>query len=212
MSKRGTSPPGDGQLVKRARSNTPPRSQLVISSSGDDRQKGLVRSVKRTSSLEAPIISLSGSHSVSGTMHTRVSLGGSYMTYQGRDTQLSIRSYRTKHCSLFSRQKRLCVPSFLPSCFPSSTHFGARFFVEQRSGGPILQTPTTPSCPASTKPPSSTSTGLSARPRSTLSLQTTSSASRTSPLVNASKRSARTVGLSIPSTGRWRAGRGWNSS
>jgi len=63
MSKRGTSPPGESQLVKRARSNTPPRNQIVISTSGDDRQKGLVRSVKRTSSLEAPIISLSGAHS-----------------------------------------------------------------------------------------------------------------------------------------------------
>ncbi|KAG6369475.1 WD40-repeat-containing domain protein [Boletus reticuloceps] len=63
MSKRGTSPPGDGQLVKRARSSTPPRAQLVISSSGDDRQKGLVRTVKRTSNLEAPIISLTGAHS-----------------------------------------------------------------------------------------------------------------------------------------------------
>ncbi|KAF9226804.1 WD40 repeat-like protein [Gyrodon lividus] len=63
MSKRGTYPPGEGTLVKRARSDSPPRNQIVISSSGDDRQKGLVRSVKRTSSLEAPIISLSGAHS-----------------------------------------------------------------------------------------------------------------------------------------------------
>ncbi|KAH7926782.1 WD40 repeat-like protein [Leucogyrophana mollusca] len=36
--------------------------QIAISS-GDDRQKGLIRTIKRTSNLEAPIISLSGSHS-----------------------------------------------------------------------------------------------------------------------------------------------------
>ncbi|KIK98204.1 hypothetical protein PAXRUDRAFT_824113 [Paxillus rubicundulus Ve08.2h10] len=63
MSKRGAPPLGQGALVKRARSNEPPTNQIVISSSGDDRQKGLVRSVTRTSSLEAPIISLSGAHS-----------------------------------------------------------------------------------------------------------------------------------------------------
>ena len=65
MSKRGTPSPGEGTLVKRARSGSPPRNELVISSSGDDRQKGLIRSIKRTSNLEAPIISLSGAHSVS---------------------------------------------------------------------------------------------------------------------------------------------------
>ncbi|KIM52636.1 hypothetical protein SCLCIDRAFT_140740 [Scleroderma citrinum Foug A] len=63
MSKRGISPPGEGTLIKRARSGSPPSNELVISSSGDDRQKGLVRSIKRTSNLEAPIISLSGAHS-----------------------------------------------------------------------------------------------------------------------------------------------------
>ncbi|KAF9498859.1 WD40 repeat-like protein [Pleurotus eryngii] len=63
MSKRERSPPSDGVLIKRARSSTPPTSQLAISSSNDERQKGLVRTVKRTSSLEAPIISLTGAHS-----------------------------------------------------------------------------------------------------------------------------------------------------
>ncbi|OJA20331.1 hypothetical protein AZE42_05433 [Rhizopogon vesiculosus] len=65
MSKRGASPPPstEGTLVKRARSNSPPRNQIAISSSNDERQKALIRSVKRTSNLEAPIISLSGSHS-----------------------------------------------------------------------------------------------------------------------------------------------------
>ncbi|KAM6490411.1 WD40-repeat-containing domain protein, partial [Amanita muscaria] len=52
-----------GGLIKRQRSNEPPAAtQLVISSAGDDK-KGLVRSVQRTSNLEAPIISLSGAHS-----------------------------------------------------------------------------------------------------------------------------------------------------
>ena len=66
MSKRGASPPPstEGTLVKRARSNSPSRNQIAISSSNDERQKALIRSVKRTSNLEAPIISLSGAHSV----------------------------------------------------------------------------------------------------------------------------------------------------
>ena len=64
MSKRGGSPPPQGALIKRARSSEPEANQLVISSSNDEKQVGLVRTVKRTSSLEAPIISLSGSHGV----------------------------------------------------------------------------------------------------------------------------------------------------
>ncbi|KAG2073622.1 WD40 repeat-like protein [Suillus decipiens] len=65
MSKRGASPPPltEGTLIKRARSNSPAQNQIAISSGNDERQKGLIRSVKRTSNLEAPIISLSGSHS-----------------------------------------------------------------------------------------------------------------------------------------------------
>ncbi|EIW76251.1 WD40 repeat-like protein [Coniophora puteana RWD-64-598 SS2] len=64
MSKRSASPPVGGALIKRSRGDTPPTNQMAIaiSSAGDDK-KGLIRSVKRTSSLEAPIISLSGSHS-----------------------------------------------------------------------------------------------------------------------------------------------------
>jgi Prp8 binding protein len=65
MSKRGASPPPEGVLIKRARSSEPPATtQLVISSSNDERQQALIRTVKRTSNLEAPIISLSGAHSV----------------------------------------------------------------------------------------------------------------------------------------------------
>jgi Prp8 binding protein len=63
MSKRGASP-SEGVLIKRARSSTPPTNQIAISSSNDERQKGLIRTVKRTSALDAPIISLTGAHSV----------------------------------------------------------------------------------------------------------------------------------------------------
>ena len=65
MSKREGSPtPNGGVLIKRARGASPPPNQIVISSSNDERQKGLVRTVKRTSGLEAPIVSLSGAHGV----------------------------------------------------------------------------------------------------------------------------------------------------
>ena len=65
MSKRGASPPlNGGTLVKRARSNEPQANQIAISSSNDERQKGLIRTIKRTSNLDAPIVSLTGAHSV----------------------------------------------------------------------------------------------------------------------------------------------------
>ncbi|KAI0034346.1 WD40 repeat-like protein [Vararia minispora EC-137] len=62
MSKR--SAPGDqGALMKRARSSEPENTQQVaISSSNNQREQALIRSVKRTSSLEAPIVSLAGAH------------------------------------------------------------------------------------------------------------------------------------------------------
>ncbi|KAF8628195.1 hypothetical protein AX15_004045 [Amanita polypyramis BW_CC] len=67
MSKRGpsspTTPSNAGGLIKRSKSGEPPAaSQLIISSAGDNK-KGLIRTVQRTSGLEAPIISLSGAHS-----------------------------------------------------------------------------------------------------------------------------------------------------
>lgn len=67
MAKRAAQQEG-GTLIKRARSSEPEASnqqQLAISSSNDERQKALIRSVKRTSNLEAPIVSLSGAHAVS---------------------------------------------------------------------------------------------------------------------------------------------------
>ncbi|KAI9447718.1 WD40 repeat-like protein [Lactarius indigo] len=65
MAKRAA-PQEEGVLIKRARSSEPEANsqQLIISSSNDERQKALVRSVKRTSNLDAPIVSLSGAHSV----------------------------------------------------------------------------------------------------------------------------------------------------
>jgi Prp8 binding protein len=68
MSKRPLSPPpssglDSGALVKRARATPPPSNQIAISSSNDERQKALVRSITRTSHLEAPIVSLAGAHS-----------------------------------------------------------------------------------------------------------------------------------------------------
>ncbi|KAH8118821.1 WD40 repeat-like protein [Phellopilus nigrolimitatus] len=61
MSKREASPPPSGVLVKRARGSTP-EMQIAISSAGDASKQGLVRTVKRTSGLEAPIVSLAGAH------------------------------------------------------------------------------------------------------------------------------------------------------
>ena len=66
MSKRSHSPPATGVLTKRSRPDNEILSQqLVVSSAGDDKGKGLIRTVKRTSNLEAPIISLAGAHNVS---------------------------------------------------------------------------------------------------------------------------------------------------
>ncbi|KAF9000249.1 U5 snRNP complex subunit [Cyathus striatus] len=63
MSKRGPSPPPAGTLIKRAKATPPPSNQIAISSSNDERNKGLIRTVQRTSGLEAPIVSLAGAHS-----------------------------------------------------------------------------------------------------------------------------------------------------
>ena len=84
MSKREASGQS-GVLIKRARGSTPPETQIAISSTGDDGKKGLIRSVKRTSGLEAPIVSLSGSHGVRLRLHVYKALqtdknflGGNY--------------------------------------------------------------------------------------------------------------------------------------
>lgn len=58
---------GASALVKRQRqaNDADGTMQIAIASSKDGKNKGLVRSVKRTSSLSAPIISLAGAHGVS---------------------------------------------------------------------------------------------------------------------------------------------------
>ncbi|KAH6908067.1 hypothetical protein BKA70DRAFT_290643 [Coprinopsis sp. MPI-PUGE-AT-0042] len=64
MSKRSLSPPPSmgGALIKKARATPPPSSQIIISNANDDRNKGLIRTVQRTSNLDAPIVSLAGAH------------------------------------------------------------------------------------------------------------------------------------------------------
>lgn len=73
MSKRSASPPSassssGGALIKRAKSSNDGPStsrEIAISSNNDPRNKALIRSVQRTSGLDAPIISLAGAHAVS---------------------------------------------------------------------------------------------------------------------------------------------------
>ncbi|KAG9078080.1 hypothetical protein FS749_009963, partial [Ceratobasidium sp. UAMH 11750] len=62
--RKAPSPPPSGvALVKRARGETPPTNQIAISAGASDREKALVRTVQRTSGLDAPIVSLAGAHS-----------------------------------------------------------------------------------------------------------------------------------------------------
>ncbi|KIJ57221.1 hypothetical protein M422DRAFT_148861 [Sphaerobolus stellatus SS14] len=64
--KRKASPPPSGTLTisKRPRGSSPSANtqQIAISSAGTDASKGLIRTVPRTSGLEAPIVSLAGAH------------------------------------------------------------------------------------------------------------------------------------------------------
>ncbi|KAF9476999.1 WD40 repeat-like protein [Pholiota conissans] len=62
MSKRPPSPTSGGVLVKRSKATPPPQTQIAISSANEDRNKGLIRTVARTSNLDAPIVSLAGAH------------------------------------------------------------------------------------------------------------------------------------------------------
>ncbi|KAG8905753.1 hypothetical protein FRB99_008326 [Tulasnella sp. 403] len=60
---RKSPPPGvAGSIVKRARASPNPNEQQLVISSGNEREQGLVRSVTRTSGLDAPIVSLTGAH------------------------------------------------------------------------------------------------------------------------------------------------------
>jgi Prp8 binding protein len=82
---RKSPPPGaQGTLIKRARPASPTNEQqIIVSSTGNDKEQGLIRTVKRTSGLDvsllnrfskclanetgeqAPIVSLAGAHGVS---------------------------------------------------------------------------------------------------------------------------------------------------
>lgn len=62
MSKRPASPDGVQALTKRARGNSPPTKQIAISVPANSREQALVRTVKRTSALESPIVALTGGH------------------------------------------------------------------------------------------------------------------------------------------------------
>ncbi|KAH7101694.1 WD40 repeat-like protein [Auriculariales sp. MPI-PUGE-AT-0066] len=61
--RKAPSSPPSGTLIKRARASSPERNNQIAISSAGDNNKGLVRTVQRTSGLEAPIVSLAGAHS-----------------------------------------------------------------------------------------------------------------------------------------------------
>lgn len=82
-----------GQLVKRTRldddvddadESDPSRSLVAISSNSQGKDKGLVRSVKRTSGLSEPILSLSGGHA-GEILDVRFSPSGEYIAAAGSD-------------------------------------------------------------------------------------------------------------------------------
>lgn len=66
--KRKSPPAANGSsgysLVKRAKQDENDKSMQVAISSDGSKSKGLVRSIKRTSSLASPIISLTGAHTM----------------------------------------------------------------------------------------------------------------------------------------------------
>ncbi|KAL0576086.1 hypothetical protein V5O48_005885 [Marasmius crinis-equi] len=90
MSKRSSSPTGQGQLVKRSKSDEPSNAnQIAISSNNDPRNKALVRNVQRTSNLEAPIVSLAGAHS-SEILSCRFSPNGQNVAACSSDRSISL--------------------------------------------------------------------------------------------------------------------------
>ncbi|KAF9448968.1 WD40 repeat-like protein [Macrolepiota fuliginosa MF-IS2] len=108
MSKRGPSPPPtEGTLVKRARATPPPNNQIAISSGNDERSKGLIRTVQRTSNLDAPIVSLSGAHSAE-ILSCRFDPSGQNIAACSADRSISLwRTYapNTNYGLLISRAK-----------------------------------------------------------------------------------------------------------
>lgn len=92
--KRKTSPPisyREASLVKRQRQDddVPNSQQIAIASSKDGRDKGLIRSVKRTSSLSHPILGLTGAHT-SEILDVKFSRDGSRIAAASADRTISI--------------------------------------------------------------------------------------------------------------------------
>lgn len=77
-------------LVKRARQDDSDGTmQVAISSNGQANSKGLIRSVKRTSSLQAPIVSLSGAHTAE-VLDVKFSVDGQMIAAASSDRTISI--------------------------------------------------------------------------------------------------------------------------
>ncbi|KAJ3734604.1 U5 snRNP complex subunit [Lentinula guzmanii] len=94
MSKRPVSSPSGGALIKRAKSSsddsgTPTTREIAISSNNDPRNKSLIRSVQRTSGLDAPIVSLAGAHS-GEIFSCRFSPSGQHLAACSSDRSLSL--------------------------------------------------------------------------------------------------------------------------
>ncbi|CAO1635106.1 unnamed protein product [Sympodiomycopsis kandeliae] len=111
-------------LVKRTRVEDGDRSPssgsslVPISSSRQGQDKGLVRSVKRTSGLSDPIIQLSGGHRGHEILDVRFSNDGEYVAAAGGDKTVSIwKTYSPNNhvTSLESHGKAVTCLSFVPS-------------------------------------------------------------------------------------------------
>ncbi|KAJ3823105.1 U5 snRNP complex subunit [Lentinula raphanica] len=90
MSKRPVSPPTGGALIKRAKSSlNDDTREIAISSNNDVRNKSLIRSVPRTSGLDAPIVSLAGAHS-GEIFSCRFSPSGHHLAACSSDRSLSL--------------------------------------------------------------------------------------------------------------------------
>ncbi|KAF5371225.1 hypothetical protein D9758_004224 [Tetrapyrgos nigripes] len=123
MSKRGASPPPEGALVKRAKSSEPPTNQIAISSNNDPRNKGLIRTVQRTSSLEAPIILLEGAHSAE-IMSCRFDPSGQNIAACSADRSVSLwRTYSPNtNYALFSSMTKAPILDLQWSLYSSTLY------------------------------------------------------------------------------------------
>ncbi|KAF9516833.1 hypothetical protein BS47DRAFT_1375873 [Hydnum rufescens UP504] len=82
------SPGHSGILIKRQRGEAVPSTEIAISSGGNDRGQ-LIRTIQRTSGLEAPIISLSGAHT-SEILSCRFDPTGQNIAACGADRSVSL--------------------------------------------------------------------------------------------------------------------------